>query len=167
MSTLPQQFHYGSPPPKNVIKSEDRKTPGDPINHPASEILKAIGKFLPNERIIIFVKDAAQAKLECELPVDITFRENSPDTAKEIQDEGIVDINSEAPSAESTLRICVIGAASPVAKTMINLQIPFEVWLQIRTDTGFWRHGIHCASTPIGILSSEKWQEKIQNLISI
>ena len=167
MSALLQQFHYGSPPPKNVIKSEDRKTPGDPINHPASEILKAIGKFLPNERIIIFVKDAAQAKLECELPVDITFRENSPDTAKEIQDEGIVDINSEAPSAESTLRICVIGAASPVAKTMINLQIPFEVWLQIRTDTGSWRHGIHCASTPIGILSSEKWQEKFQNLISI
>ena len=162
-----QEFHYGYPPPKNVIKNEDRKTHRDPVNHPASEILKAIGKLAPNERIIIFVKDAARAKLECELPVDITFRENSPDTAKEIQDEGIVDINSEAPSAESTLRICVIGAASPVAKTMINLQIPFEVWLQIRTDTGFWRHGIHCASTPIGILSSEKWQEKFQNLISI
>ena len=165
MSTLPQQFHYGSPPPKNVIKSEDRKTPGDPINHPASEILKAIGKFLPNERIIIFVKDAAQAALECDQSGNIIFRENSPESAKEIQDAGHASLNSEEASGEPKLRMFVIGAASPVAKTMINLQIPFEVWLQIRTDTGSWRHGIHCASTPIGILSSEKWQEKIQRSI--
>ena len=72
--------------------------------------------------------------------------------AKEIQDEGIVGIKSEEPRGESKLRIWVIGAASPVAKTMINLRISFEVWVQVRSDTGFWRHGVHCASTPIGIL---------------
>ena len=136
-------------------------TNGDPVHHPASEIFKAIGKLAPNERIIIFAKDAAQATIACKYKADITFGENNPETAKQIQDEGIDGIKSEEPNGESELRIWVVGAASPVAKTMINLRIPFEVWLQVRTDTRFWRHGVHCALTPIDILSREKWQEKI------
>ena len=80
-------------------------TNGDPVNHSASEIFKAIGKLAPNERIGIFVKDAARATIACKYKADITFRENNPDTAKEKQDEGIVGINSEEPSGETKLRI--------------------------------------------------------------
>ena len=159
-----QEFHYGSPKPKNATKHTDKSTREDPVSHPASEILKTIGKLALNERIIIFVKDAAQAALECDQSGNIIFRENSPESAKEIQDAGHASLNSEEASGEPKLRMFVIGAASPVAKAMINLRTKFEVWLQIRTDTGFWRHGMHCASTPIGILSSEKWQEKISEI---
>ena len=81
-----QEFHYGSPQPKNATKHTEKTTREDPVSHPASEILKTIGKLALNERIIIFVKDAAQAALECDQSGNIIFRENSPETAKEIQD---------------------------------------------------------------------------------
>ena len=100
MATILQTFNYGSPPPKNAIKREDNKTPGDPVNHPASEIFKAIYKIAPHERIIIFVKDAALATIACEHIADITFRENNPEVAKEIQVEGIVGIKSEEYSTK-------------------------------------------------------------------
>ena len=93
------------------MKNENRVKQGDPVNHPASEIFKAIGKLAPNERIIIFAKDAAQASIACKHKADITFRENSPEVAKEIQEEGVGGIKSEEPSSESKLRIWVVGAA--------------------------------------------------------
>ena len=65
MSTLLQEFDFGSPPPKNAIENDDKMTEEDPVNHPASEILKAKGELAPSERIIIqecvFVKDTARA----------------------------------------------------------------------------------------------------------
>ena len=77
MATILQTFNYGSPPPKNAIKSEYRVTNGDPVHHLASEIFKAIGKLAPNERIIIFAKDAAQATIACKYKTDITFGETN------------------------------------------------------------------------------------------
>ena len=93
------------------MKNENRVKQGDPVNHPASEIFKAIGKLAPNERIIIFAKDAAQASIACKHKADITFRENNLETATQIQDEGIDGIKSEEPNGESKLRIWVVGAA--------------------------------------------------------
>ena len=86
MSNTLQQFHYGSPQPKNATKHTEKTAREDPVNHPASEMLKTIGKLAMNERIFIFVRDATQAALECEQSGNIIFRENSPETAKEIQD---------------------------------------------------------------------------------
>ena len=100
MSTILQTFNYGSPAPKNAMKSDDKQTHGDQVNHPASEIFKAIDKITPHERIIIFVKDAALATIACEHIADITFRENNPEVAKEIQVEGIVGIKSEEYSTK-------------------------------------------------------------------
>ena len=100
MSNTLQQFHYGSPQPKNATKHTEKTAREDPVNHPASEIFKAIYKIAPHERIIIFVKDAALATIACERKADITFRENNPEVAKEIQVEGIVGIKSEEYSTK-------------------------------------------------------------------
>ena len=156
-----QEFHYGYPPPKNVIKNEDRKTHRDPVNHPASEILKAIGKLAPSDRIIVLVKDATRADMECEQPVDMTFRKNSPDTRESLAS---MQKNRAASRNCGFVWICVVGAASPVAKTMNNLRIPFEVWLQICIDTAFWRHGEFIVHRPQSASSQVKNGKKHQSI---
>ena len=58
--------------------------------------------------------------------------------------------------------IWVWGVNSPVSKELFKQRdIPFEVWTEVRSDTGWWQEREHIGSLPIGKLSSEAWLKRI------
>ena len=85
----------------------------------------------------------------------IQWHDNTATTAKDLS--AILESSKTKGDA-----IWVWGVNSPVSNELFKQRdVPFEVWTEVRSDTGWWQQREHIGSLPIGKLSSEAWLKRI------
>ena len=85
----------------------------------------------------------------------IQWHDNTATTAKDLS--AILESSKTKGDA-----IWVWGVNSPVSNELFKQRdVPFEVWTEVRSDTGWWQQREHIGSLPIGKLSSEAWRKRI------